>query len=745
MKILKFTFIVLFAFIGFSCNQNQKEALEWVNPFIGTGGHGHTYPGASMPFGLVQLSPDNGKGGWDWCSGYNIESDTIAGFSHLHLSGTGIGDLCDISMLPFVAKLNWNKKQNNRELARNHYSTFSHQNEEAHPGYYKVQLDNGVQVELTASKRVGVHRYVFPKSDYASVLIDLGFAINWDTPQDCYLAMDNSSTIVGYRYSKGWAADQKVFFAIKFKFPLGNFFLHKGENFIQGVDSENAKDLIGIANFSTQTIDTMIVKVGISMASIDGAIANIDFETPGWDFDQFAQEARDAWNEKLNKIEILKGGKPEIFYTALYHSLLAPNLISDTWGDYSFSNGKVSHADGFEMYSTFSLWDTYRAAHPLYTIIEPNKVSPFVASFMEHFNNTGRLPVWTLQNNETNCMIGYHSVPVILDAYRKGLTSINRDSILKAMVLSADRNGEGINFYKTYGYIPWELENQSVSKTLEYAYDDWCIAQMARLCGNDSIEQIFASRASSFKNVFDPKSGFMRGKDTLGNFKGDFNPLLSNHFKHEYTEGNAWQYLWYVPHDVNALIELLGGDKDFIKKLDLLFNTEEKVEGEKSSPDISGLIGQYAHGNEPSHHIAYLYNFAGAPWKTQERVHQITSTLYTDKPDGLCGNEDCGQMSAWYVLSSLGFYPVNPANGIYIIGTPSFADVKINLSDSLVFEIKANNLSEENFYIQSARLNGKELKRSYLFHDEIMNGGLLEFEMSGQPNKELWSNKNERP
>ncbi|MCF8374378.1 MAG: GH92 family glycosyl hydrolase [Bacteroidales bacterium] len=738
-------FILLFSACTQQPQTTSKKSIDYVDPFIGTGGHGHTYPGATLPFGMVQLSPDNGTSGWDWCSGYNYADDTIAGFGHTHLSGTGIGDLADIIVLPSTKRYIAAPDETNRQVIKHYHSFLDHGKEKASPGYYFIEMDDSTQVHLTCTERVGLHRYYFPKNQVARVIIDLGYAQNWDSTVETYFEIVNQNTLVGYRYSKGWAEDQKVFFAIKFSYPFGTFgILEKGrESYL--LDTITGKDMIGYAEF--YNTDSLMLKVGLSSASIAGALDNIQSEVKGWDFWALKKRAEAKWAAELGKIKVEAQNEQQatIFYTALYHSMLAPNLFSDLNGQYHYNNGKVHTATGFDMYTVFSLWDTFRAAHPLFTIMHPGRVNDMIKSMLAHYDQTGLLPVWVLQGNETNCMIGYHSIPVIADAIQKGIGDFNIEKAYKTMKTSAMQDTLGLKQYKELGYIPFEEENQAVSKTLEYAYDDWCISMIAGKLGKTEEADYFRNRAMNYQNTFDPESKFMRGKDRNGKWREDFDPLFSNHFNADFTEGNAWQFLWFAPQDVQGLIDLVGGKEAFATKLDSLFSIKAPVKGEHSSPDISGLIGQYAHGNEPSHHVAYLYNYAGQPWKTQEMTHRIVNELYTDQPDGLCGNEDCGQMSAWYVFSALGFYPVNPAEGIYVIGSPAFPKAEVSINDSTSFVVEAKNVSEINIYIQSAMLNGKALDRSYITHKEIMAGGNLIFEMGPKPNKDLWVDEKAYP
>lgn len=741
MKIKSFLNLVFFILLITSpvylCQKTVNEPAKFVDPFMGTGAHGHVYPGATVPFGMVQLSPDNGRGGWDWCSGYNYSDSLIAGFSHTHLSGTGIGDLYDILFTP--AKLPGRAAS---ELGRFKFqSRFSHNSETAYPGYYSVALqDYDIKAELTATLRSGFHKYEFTDTKNACLVIDLGFALNWDKAVDTYIKLENDSTIVGYRKSKGWANDQRVFFAAVFSKPIAKHLLYADSVLTSGNNEVQAKASRGIFTFDFGGSKTLLIKVGISSADIEGAKQNLSNDIKAWDFNGVKKAAYESWNKQLKKIEIASGSESlkKIFYTSLYRTMLAPVLFSDYDGRYKGADGNVHKAEGYTKYSIFSLWDTFRAEHPLFTIMHPDIINDLINSMLSHYREYGLLPVWELLGNETNCMIGYHSIPVIADAILKGYKGFDIEEAYNAMKKSAMQDHFGLKDYREYKYIPADKENESVSKTLEYAYDDWCIAQIAKNLGKEDDYKLFSERAGYYKNMFDHSTKFMRGKMSDGTWKIPFSPKFSNHRDDTYTEGNAWQYTWFVPQDVYGLIDLLGGKKKFIGKLDSLFSTDSNIEGTAASADISGLIGQYAHGNEPSHHIAYLYNYAGEPWKTQMRVHEILTTLYNDTPEGLCGNEDCGQMSAWYILSSIGFYPVNPANQIYVIGTPMYDKALIDLGHGKQFTIQADNLNKNNFYIQSATLNGKNLDRSFLYHDEIMKGGKLVFKMGPEPNKNLW-------
>ena len=1000
---------------------NAKTPVDFVDPFIGTAAHGHTYPGATVPFGMVQLSPDGGKSGWDWCSGYHASDSAIAGFSHTHLSGTGCCDLGDILITPTTAASN---------LDRAYRSPISHDDEQAEPGYYRVRLlDHDIQAELTATDRCGFHRYTFPASDSACLIFNLGFGQD-DTPIETFLKIEDDSTLVGYRFSKGWARDHRVFFAAKLSRPIQSWLCGDGDSLLAGQREATGKYIRAALYFRTANKEAITLKVGISPVSMDGAKRNLEAEIAGWDFEQIRLAARAKWQKALGRISVETGSDADktVFYTALYHSLLAPTLWCDADGQYRGPDGAVHAGDDHQHYSTFSLWDTYRAAHPLYTIIEPQRVRDMIRTMLAFYKESGRLPIWTLADNETECMIGYHSVPVIYDAWQKGLRDFDAKLALEAMQRSAEDDQRGLRYYnnsrpvsfeeqkhqlaskfgmidttalalptaggeswpilagwaktdsgqvvtypsaysqanhpllayatdpplavqwqtaavprdtrasaftfvwlagigvhggghtftlsvnddpcltfttatsptrlnyevtgdkgvrlafqttrldahgnlfgnmyltvpralctpgaplrltvageaaagadwvliyphaftpqitlsnenclqpdtqgagqllrveieslapqadavvyteggprvqtrllpglttvmlpvaladsarrvivhvtsggsagttaeclfepiKTFGYVPADREPESASKTLEYAYDDWCVAQMANALGETDDYQRYMKRAANYRNLFDSTTGFIRGRKFDGSWVSPFDPRCSMAKQPEYTEANAWQYTWSVPQDVQGLISLMGGRERFAAKLDSLFAQSTDLEGTGASIDMSGLIGMYAHGNEPSHHIAYLYNYAGEPWKSQERVNHILRDFYKPTRDGLAGNDDCGQMSAWYVFSAMGFYPVNPAEGIYVIGAPLLPKVIINGN----FTVTANQLSLQNKYVQSARLNGQPLTRCYITHTELMRGGTLEFTMGDKPNTRLWTNTDAVP
>lgn len=729
-----------------ACGANETPN-NFVDVFIGTGGHGHTYPGATAPFGMIQPGPVNGTSGWDWVSGYHYSDDVITGFAQTHLSGTGIGDLNDILIMPVNAEVDMfsDRKYGNK---RSYASKFSHNFEKAWPGYYSVLLqDTGINAEMTASDRAAMYRFTYPENENQALVVDLGFSLNWDNTDSSKVTVVDGETLTGYRMSSGWARDQRLYFAMKFSKPY-----ELTQVVIDSAYADSSlKEFKGTEVLSRLEFqdggDEVIAKIAISAVNEEGALKNLSTMS-GWDFEETRLFAEMGWDKELSTIKVSGNrAEKEKFYTALYHSKLAPVMYSDIDGGFRGGDANIYQSATTERYTIFSLWDTFRAQHPLLTITNPDRVNDMINSMLDFYKETGLLPVWELQGNETNTMTGYHAIPVILDAYAKGYRGFDAELAFEAMKASAMQNQRSSDLYREYQYIPTDMAEESVTKTLEYAYDDWCIAQMANLLEKEEEYEHFIVRAGFWQNLYDDKTKFMRGKTAAGEWGEPFDPLKSTH-RHstDYTEGNAWQHNWFVPHDVDRLIEKMGGDDAFTARLDTLFEMTSEITGEDVSPDISGMIGQYAHGNEPSHHIAYLYNYAGKPWKTQERVAQITDSLYHNGPDGLSGNEDCGQMSAWYVFSSLGFYPVNPANGIYAIGTPAFEEAEIALGGERTFKIRARGTSDvDKIYIQSVTLNGEPLERSYITHNEIMAGGELIFEMGTQPNKEWATAEDQRP
>ncbi|WP_242091918.1 GH92 family glycosyl hydrolase [Aestuariivivens sediminicola] len=733
-------FIILFCLVHlFSCtgniNENDTSLTALVNPFVGTDGPGNTYPGASLPFGMVQLSPDIGIPGWDRIAGYYYQDSIISGFSHMHLTGTGAGDLYDILVMPTNSRFSKRIKENNFKP----FSSFSHDKEKATPGYYGVDLlDFNIKAELTATSRTGIHRYTFPEDSLSQIHIDLGYALNWDAPVDTYIKVVNNTTIEGYRKSTGWAKDQRVYFQMQLSKPFKGYHLFQNDTLVTG--SARSKNTRIVLDYETSKEDVIVLKTGVSSANIEGARKAIAIEAPDFNFDAYRTKADRIWETVLQKIVIESSDtdKKSIFYTMLYQSMLAPTLLSDLNQNYKGANDSIMTAQGYDRYDTFSLWDTYRAAHPLYTILHPNRVSDMVKSMLAHYKETGLLPVWSLQGNETNMMIGYHAVPVIVDAFFKGI-DFNYDLAFEACKASAMDNSRQIDVYRQNGYIPIDEhhENWSVSKTLEYAYDDWCIAQLAKALNKEEDYHYFLNRSENWRNVFDQESTFMRPKYKNGTFLEDFIPKAYTPY---FCESNAWHYMWNVPQNIEGLIQAVGGKERFEQKLDSMF-TLNPLPDDKLPIFSTGMIGQYAHGNEPSHHVGYLYNYIDKPWKTQNIVRNILVTQYKNEPNGHCGNEDCGQMSSWYVLSALGFYPVNPAQGMYSIGSPLFDKATINLENGKQFSIQANNNSSENKYIESIFLNGEALHRNYITHQDITEGGTLVIQMSNRPMKDTLPEK----
>ena len=706
--------------------EGQAEYLaDCVNPFIGTDFTGNTYPGAQVPFGMVQLSPDNGLPGWDRIAGYFWPDSTIAGFSHTHLSGTGAGDLYDISFMPVMLPYR------EAEAPLGIHSKFSHEEESASAGYYKVRLsDYDIQVELTATPRCGVQRYTFPKGD-AAVFLNLRKALNWDATVDAHVEQVDSVTIRGYRFSNGWAREQRVFFCTRFSRPLA---MSLDTAAILTGGKRTGTSVIARFDFQAEAGEQLVVSTALSGVSMDGAMRNLQAEVPEDDFDKCLAAAREAWDRQLGRIEVRCEDRDEKvkFYTALYHAMLAPTLYSDVDGAYLGPDRQEHRTEGWDNYGTFSLWDTYRAAHPLYTLVAPERVDDMVNSFIAFYEQNGRLPVWNMWASETDMMIGYHAVAVIADAYLKGIGGFDAEKALEACVATANLDDyRGIGAYKKLGYVPCDLKDPhnaddwSLSKTLEYAYDDHCIARMAEKMGRTDIAEEFYRRAQNYRNVYNPETGFMQPRDSRGHFVEPFSP---DDYTPHICESNGWQYFWSVQHDVEGLIELAGGKERFAQKLDSMF-TYHPGEDDELPIFSTGMIGQYAHGNEPSHHVIYLFNAVGQPWKTQQYAARVMHELYLNTPAGLCGNEDCGQMSAWYVFSAMGFYPVDPVSGRYELGTPLYPEVKLHLADGKTFTVRANGVSRENCYVKSVKLNGVPYDKTYITHEQILSGGVMEIKM----------------
>ena len=686
-----------------------QNLTQYVNQYVGTGGHGHTFMGANVPFGLVQLGPTEPTRGWDWCSGYYYDDDELIGFGHMHLSGTGIGCLGDVAFLPVK-----DFKQTS--------TRFKHEAEKVHPGYYSVQLtDPNVLVELTATERCGFHRYTFKNGAKAQLALDLSQCIGWDKLNDCLLTQESATRLIGFRRSNGWAADRRIYFSIDFSQPVTVHRLDSMERVVVSV-ADNTKPLL--------------VKVALSPVSIDKAKLNMQAELAGWDFDAAVKQADEAWNRELARIEIQTNDrtKKRVFYTAMYHLMTSCSKFNDVDCEYRGADGKVHKAD-FTNYTTLSLWDTYRAAHPLMTVAFPEMQRDFAQTFLNIYKQQGRLPVWHLMGSETDCMVGNPGAIVLADLTMKGFVE-DKELALEALKATQMKDIRSLGLLKKHGYIPWNLEpeNETVAKALEYCAADDGVAKVAKLLGKKDDYEYFFNRSHSYKKYYDPETRFLRAVGTDGKFRLPFNPFFAEHRTNDYTEGNAWQYTFLVPHDVKGLIKLFGSDKAFMSKLDSLFFVEGWA-GDNASPDMSGMTGQYAHGNEPSHHVIYMYNYAGRPDKAAPMLRKMLNEMYLDQPDGLSGNEDVGQMSAWYILSSVGLYQVDPVGGRFVIGSPLFDKATVNVGGGKTFTVVAKNNSDKNIYVQSARLNGKTLKNSYVDFNDIRHGGTLELVMGPKPSK----------
>ena len=732
---MKKTSLVLLALVlvsactcPFKCS--EKDLTQYVNPFIGGADNGHTFPGACYPFGLVQASPDTGNCTWQYCSGYMFLDEKIWGFSQTHLNGTGCPDLGDVQLQPFTGAVE-------RE---NFHSSYKKDTQKAKPGYYAVTLEDfGVDVELTASPRVAFHKYTYKNPSPARLLVDLQYGIvsGKDTLRNRVLASDvkleDKYTISGHNHARMWVT-RHSYYVVKFDKP------YTAIKQLPAQEGEKAPRYV--LDFDLKPGETLQVKVALSTVSVDGAKKNLEAEVPHWDFAQVRSQTKTAWNDLLARAEI-EGTQEqkENFYTSMYHLFIQPNNIADADGQYRGANDKISRAKSGAHYSTLSLWDTFRAAHPLYTILAPERVDGFVNSMLAQHQEQGYLPIWALWGQETHCMIANHAVPVIVDAYLKGFRGFDAaaayDSIKTSLTVNHEKSDWDV--YDKYGYLPFDIiKRESVSRTLEHAYDDYCAAKLATALGKTADAAFFSKRAGNYKNLFCPETKFMRGKDASGKWRQNFNPFALAHnesFGGDFTEGNSWQYTWHVMHDPQGLIDLMGGKAPFSAKLDQLFKLPSKVEGQGDVLDVSGLIGQYAHGNEPSHHITYLFNHVGQPWRTQELIREIFDTQYKNKPDGLCGNDDCGQMSAWYIFSAMGFYPVNPCNDGYVFGAPQIEKVTLRLPQGKTFTVEAKGLSKENKYVQAITLNGKSFPGMKLAHADIMQGGKLVYEMGATPRK----------
>jgi predicted alpha-1,2-mannosidase len=724
-----------------ACIPVQNALTDYVNPFIGTGGHGHTYPGAVVPHGLVQLSPDTRLADWDACSGYYYDDSSLLGFSHTHLSGTGIGDYGDFLFLPYTGSEPKKIAPNGQDRYENYGSRFSHDEEQASTGYYKVRLaDYDVTAELTTTLHTGFHRYTFPNTDDASLLIDLNSSVSYRRVQDASFTLHGDTAVSGTRHVRGWAQNRYAYFYAVFSKP----FTFREDAMHRGFFSFG----------SMKQGEQLNVKVGISFVDEKGASNNLYSELSGRDFEAVRESARSAWENELSKVQV-QGSDNEnktIFYTALYHTLLEPTINSDVDGRYRTMDNRIARDKDYTNYTVMSLWDTFRALNPLYTVVWPQTEEAIIRSLIHKYEEGGILPMWELASNYTGCMIGSHAISLIVDAYMKGMRNFDVEKAYEACKFSTiwdtvhvsptiprwtlknDLMSIGKEYKNTIGYIPADKVNQSVSKGLEYAYNDWMVARFAESLGKTADALRYDSLGQAYKRYYDPSTGFMRGKLADGSLRTPFDPTGSDHFNADYVEGNAWQWTWFVPHDVQGLATLMGGREAFLNKLDSLFSVSSVITGDNASPDISGLIGQYAHGNEPSHHIIYMYSEMGQPWKTQAMADSIMHSLYFNDPNGLSGNEDCGQMSAWYVFNAVGFYPYCPGKPEYAVARPLFDEAVINLDNGKTFTVRALNNSRENKYVQSMTLNGRPLNRPFLTHQQIMDGGVLELQMTNNYN-----------
>ncbi len=719
----------------------QPDPAGYVDPFIGTAYTGHTYPGATTPFGMVQVGPDNGIKGWEFCSGYHNDSKTIMGFSHTHLSGTGAAEMGDILFMPVTGDVPF-LPGSEEDPSSGYRSAFSHESEQASPGYYRVRLDDhDILAEMTATPRVGFHRYTYPAGEKSGIMIDLGHGIG-DQTTESYIRVVDPQTIVGMSRSGGFIRDHRYYFCARFSKPFNQVVSYQ-DSVVGGKQQVSGKITKLLFQFSTTDQEAVKVKVGLSTAGEQGAVTNLDTEVPGWDFDAVHRQTQELWNTYLKRIEVktMDEGQRISFYTSLYHALLMPNLVTDVDGNYSGWDHQIHKSTAGDLYTNFSLWDTYRALHPFLNLMYPEENSRFVRSLLERHRQTGLLVTNEYGMCETWCMIGNHAIPVIADAYLKGDSTIDPELAYQAIrhAQTFEHNKADWSNYDRYGYFPFDLSaGESVSRTMESGYDDYCVAQMAKALNKTEDEQFFMKRAGFYKNIYDPKRMLVRGRDSKGNWRTPFNShaLTSESEGGDYTEGNAWQWTWHVQHDAPGLIGLFGSKEAFVQKLDSLFFIKiDELPGHVAVPDVTGLIGLYAHGNEPSHHIAYLYTLAGRPDKTAEIVRNVFDQFYLPKRDGLCGNDDCGQMSAWYLFSAMGFYPVNPVSGTYVIGAPQVHEMTLHLPNGKTFKMKALNLSGANRYIRSVKLNGKPLDTFSISYDEIKNGGELVFEMTDQVKK----------
>lgn len=747
----------------------KNNLIQYVDPMIGTAKMGHTYPGATVPFGSVQLSPEtdtiayssNGKYNGDvykYCAGYQYEDKTIVGFSHTHFSGTGHADLGDFLIMPTTGKLQLNPGMASKPLS-GYRSAFSHGSEKAEPAYYSVLLeDHNIKAELTATTRVGLHQYTFPKSDQAHIILDLTSGIyNYDKKNVwTFVRVENDTLITGYRQTNGWARTRTVYFAMSFSKPIKSYGQAKAENSVyKGFwgrfdQTKNFPEMAGqnlklFFDFNTEEGEKIKIKMALSPVSSAGALENMKKEVPGWDFEKVKKQSQELWNSELNKIQVETLAREDLvnFYTAMYHAFLGPTVYMDLDKNYKGLDMNVHKAENFTNYTSYSLWDTYRALHPLFNLVQPARNSDMISSMLAHSDQSVHkmLPIWSHYANENWCMIGYHSVSVIADAIVKGNTNFDAEKALQACVNTAKVSYyDGLEYYMKMGYVPEDKNGSSVSKTLEYAYDDWTIAQAAKKLGNTPVYNEFIERAQNYKNVYDDKTGFMRPKLYDGTFKKEFDPLDTH--GQGFIEGNSWNYSLYVPHDPSAMIKMMGGNEAFSVRLDSLFSMHLPDKYFENTEDITreGIIGNYVHGNEPSHHVVYLYNWTNSPWKAQDKIRMILKKMYRNGADGLGGNDDFGQMSAWYIFSSLGFYPVAPGSDEYALGSPLVKKAVFNLENGKQFEVEVLNQSDKNVFVTKVLLNGKELAKPFLKHAEVINGGKVTFYMSSKPNKKNYQN-----
>lgn len=726
MKVRNIIHMACLAALLAACTSQKENPVDFIDPFIGTGFHGHTYPGATVPFGAVQLSPDTRAGNWDACAGYHYDDSTITGFSHTHLSGTGCIDLGDLLIRPTTQTVDPSRQPMYAPAA------FRHEDEKAEAGYYAVLLhEEGIRAELTATAHTGVHRYTFPKESTPTVIVDLKHSLDNEHIYESSLQVVNPHEITGMRNTRGWSDNQRIYFVIQCSQPFEKATLVSNQKALEGKEAEGT-DLQALLKFKDHTSEPIVMKVGLSIVSVENARENLQAEVEGFDFDAVKQAAYHTWNDAVSAIKV-EGGTEEQktnFYTALYHSMVVPNVVSDVNGQYRRHDQTIGQLpQGAVQYSTFSLWDTFRAWNPMMTLIDTTLVTNMIHSFLHIYDASGELPLWPLSAGETGTMIGYHSASVIADAYMKGIRGFDAEKALEALVVSSEKNQKGADYYISKGFIPSNIKKESISCLLEFAYDDWCIAQLAQALGKQEIYDTYIRRSQQYLNVFDGATRFFRPKRMDGNWETPFNP---NEVGRAYTEATAWQYRFFVPHDVNGMVQLFGGKEAFTSALDDIFHTDAQVDGDLV--DITGLIGQYAHGNEPSHHIAYLYNYIGQPWKTQAMTRRLLDEMYAPTPEGIVGNEDCGQMSAWYILSSLGLYAVCPGSNEFTFTTPLFEKATLQLANGKTLTITANH-PEKNLYIDKVELNGKEIETNFVTYEQLMGGGELHFSLTDQPNR----------